>query len=389
MRFARAMLAAFAVAAFTTPAFAQDVAEVIPTDATNAVIMDHETGLVLFAKDAETPMPPASMSKLMTMLMVFEALRDGAISLNDEFIVSEDAWRRGGWASGSSNMCLEPDTRVRVEDLIRGVIILSGNDASIVLAENLAGSEAAFADQMTKRAQELGLDSATFANATGWPDPGHRISALDLAKVARILIDEFPEYYEIYSEREFDYCVDSPANRFNRNPLLATFDGADGLKTGYTSESGYGLVASAVRNGVRRIVVFNGTQSQQGRAREAERLLRSAFADFRVATPFDVGDVVGSVEVFQGVEATVPLRVTDPLTVGYHRRSARDAQATLVFDGPLRAPVAEGAPVGVLRLEAPGIAAVETPVVTAASVERQGMRDRMLGALAAMIRGEV
>lgn len=359
----------------------------VQTEASHALIMDFDTGAVLFSKNGDEPMPPASMSKLMTMLMVFERIKSGSLRLEDTFIVSEDAWRRGGFASGSSTMCLEPNVEVSVEDLIRGVIILSGNDASIVLAEALSGSEEAFADEMNARAVELGLDSATFVNATGWPDPDHRISALDLAKVARTIIRDHADLYSIYSEATFDYCAEiSPANRFNRNPLLGSFEGADGLKTGRTRESGFGLVASAERRGQRRIVVFNGMETGRGRAREARRLMTAAFRDFQVAEPYAAGDVVAEAAVFLGVEQRVALTVADPVKVAFHRRAARDVEGRIELDEALRAPVVAGTEVGRLIVTVPGSEPVEAPVFAAADVPRLGIGGRALAALAHLIR---
>ena len=369
--------------ATAAPAQAQTT---LDSDATHALIMDYDTGLVLFSKNGDEPMPPASMSKIMTVLMVFEALKAGSITMETEFETSEHAWRTGGFASGSSTMCLEPDERVTVDDLLHGVIVLSGNDASITLAEGLSGSEEAFAADMEYRAQELGLTSASFANATGWPDPEHRISARDLAEVARITIRDHPELYAIYAEREFDFCTEAPSNRYNRNPVLGLIDGADGLKTGHTEESGYGLVASAVRGGERRIIVFNGLDTNAGRSREAERLTRAAFADFQIARPFQAGDIVGEAPVYLGVTDTVPLRVEEEVTVGFHRRAGRDVEARLVYDGPLRAPIAEGDVIGTLVLDIPGTEAIERPLIAAADIPKEGLMGQAMAGLLHLIR---
>jgi len=383
--FAATLIAAGAAAALTSPpANAQD--SPLETAATHAVIMDYETGIVLYSKDGDTPMPPASMSKIMTILHVMDLLESGSITLDTEFEVSEDAWRRGGFASGSSNMCLEPRQRVSVEDLIRGVIVLSGNDASIVLAQGISGSEPAFADELNDKADDMGLENSHFANATGWPHPEHRVSAHDLAEIARVTIAEHGDLYAIYAEREFDWCVSSPSNRFNRNPLLGLVPGVDGLKTGHTEESGYGLVASGVRNGVRRIVVFNGMTSQRGRANEAERLMRAAFADFRVATPFADNQEVGQLPVFLGEADAVPVRIAEGVTLGYHRRSARDVSARLVYEGPLRAPISAGDEVGKLVLEVPGGETVERTIYAAADVAQLDLVGRAQAGLVHLIR---
>jgi D-alanyl-D-alanine carboxypeptidase (penicillin-binding protein 5/6) len=362
----RRLLAALALMLIAAPAHAQR--SPLNTDASHAVIMDYETGLVLFSKDGDEPMHPSSMSKIMTVLMTFEAIDSGSITLETEFVTSEDAWRRGGFATGGSTMCLLPNERVTVADLLRGVIVLSGNDAAIVLAQGLGGSESAFALDMMARAEELGLTSANLVNATGWPDAEHVISARDLAEIARVTIRDHPDLYAIYAEREFDFCDEAPSNRFNRNPVLGIIDGADGLKTGHAEDAGYGLVASRVVGDTRRIVVFNGLETNAARSREAERLLRAAFTDFRVNPAFTAGQTVGALPVYLGESETVPVRIEDEVLVGYHRSSARDASARIVYEAPLRAPIEEGDVLGTFVLEMPGTEAVERPVVAAASV---------------------
>ena len=364
------------------PVLAQDGFQ---TDATHAVIMDYETGEVLFNQDGDVAMPPASMSKMMTVLMVLEAIEAGSLSLDDELPVSEYAWRTGGAASGSSTMFLEVNSRARVEDLLRGVIIQSGNDACIVLAEAIGGSESAFADMMTDRAHELGLTSASFANSTGWPDPGQMISARDLAELARILIRDHPEFYGLWSQRDFTY---NGIRQYNRNPLLGVFAGADGLKTGHTEESGYGLVGSAVRDGERRIIVFNGMRSNADRASEAERMMRAALSDYGVYHLFQAGDAIDhQAPVFMGESETVALRVDSDISAGLHRRARRDLVVSVNYEGPLVAPIAAGDVVGTLRVEAPGYEAREYPLVAAEDVARKGLMGRIGAALAHMIRG--
>lgn len=360
------------------------LAQNFDTAASHAVILDYETGEVLFSKNGDDAMPPASMSKLMTTLMAFEALENGTLSLDTELPVSVYAWQTGGTTSGSSTMFLEPNTRVRVDDLLRGIIVQSGNDACIVLAEGLEGSEGAFADAMTARARELGLTNSVFANSTGWPDPEQRMSAVDLARLAAIIIRDYPDYYAIYDEREYTY---NGIRQFNRNPLLGVFDGADGLKTGHTMESGYGLVASAERDGVRRIIVFNGMGSERERANEAERMMRAAFADFDVYPLFDAGDTVGEAEVFMGQSETVALRIDADAVVGLHRRDRRDMSVSIVYDGPVSAPIAEGDTVGRLVVETDSGVAREFPLVAAESVARKGMFGRAMDALAGLVRG--
>lgn len=365
-----------------TPALAQTTYQ---TAASHAVILDAETGEVLFSRNADEAMPPASMSKMMTVLMLIEAIEAGTLSLDDELPVSEHAWRTGGAASGSSTMFLEVNSRARVEDLLRGIVIQSGNDACIVVAEAIGGSEAAFADMMTDRAHELGLTSASFANATGWPHPDHRISALDLARLARILIEDHPDYYGIWAEREFTY---NGIRQYNRNPLLGVFSGADGLKTGHTEESGYGLVGSAERDGERRIIVFNGMESNADRASEAERMMRSALSDYSLYRLFEAGDDVDHrAEVFMGENETVALRVSTDVTAGLHRRARRDLTVTVSYDGPLVAPIREGDIVGSLIVEAPDYEPRSYDLVAAESVAEKGLMGRIGAALAHMLRG--
>jgi len=376
----RAILASLLL--LTAPAVAQDQYQ---TEASHAVIMDFETGEILFDRNGDEAMPPASMSKLMTVLMTLEAIRDGQLSLDDELPVSENAWRRGGAASGSSTMFLEVNSRARVEDLLRGIIIQSGNDACIVIAEALGGSEEAFAEMMTDRARALGLESASFANATGWPHPDHRISAADLAELARMIIADHPELYSLWAEREFTY---NGIRQFNRNPLLGVFSGADGLKTGHTEESGYGLVGTAERDGVRRIIVFNGMDSNTARASEAERMMRAAINDYAIYDLFSAGDALEPrAEVFMGEAETVGLEVAEDVQLALHRRARRNMTVSVVFDGPLPAPISAGDVVGRVVVEVPGQDDREFDVLAAEDVGQKGLMGRIGAALAHMIRG--
>jgi len=354
------------------------------TRASHAVILDYDSGDILFTKEGEVAMPPASMSKLMTALMVFEALEAGTLTLDTELSVSENAWRRGGAASGSSTMFLEVNSRAAVSDLIRGIIVQSGNDACIVVAEALGGTEENFAQMMTERAAELGLSTASFANATGWPHPDHRVSALDLARLARHIVQAYPQYYSLYAEEEFTY---NGIRQFNRNPLLGVFEGADGLKTGHTEESGYGLVASAARDGDRRIVVFNGMASSRDRADEAERLMRAAFSEFLMVDLVQTGDVLGQADIHMGVSPTVDLVAAAPVRLGLHRRDRDEVRAELIYDGPLSAPVAAGAVVGRLEISLPDGRTQSVEVLTASDVRRKGVFGRIGTALSNLIRG--
>lgn len=359
-------------------------APVFETSASHAVIMDYETGEILFSKNGDVPMPPSSMSKLMTALMVFEAIEAGTLSLDDELPVSVRAWREGGSASGGSTMFLDVNSRARVEDLLRGIIVQSGNDACIVVAEALGGSEEAFADMMTQRARELGLQTASFRNSTGLTAEGHVISGEDLARLASHIIRNHPDFYRLYSETSFTY---NGIRQANRNPLLGMFDGADGLKTGYTGEAGYGLTASAVRGNERRIIVFNGTQSMRERANEAERLMRAAFSDFVMADLAAAGAEIGSAEVYMGSARSVSLRTAEPVRAAMHRRERDRLRAEIVYDGPLMAPVREGDTVARLVVTMPDGRTRDFPLEAASDVPRQGMVSRAITALVNLVAG--
>ena len=326
----------------------------VTTPAEYALIMDFHTGAVLFEKNADIPTAPASMSKLMTVAVVFDKLKKGELSLDDEFAVSEKAWRMGG-----SKMWVRVDTNITLGNLLRGVIVQSGNDACIVIAENVAGTEEAFAELMNRKAREWGLDDSTFANASGWPDPKHKMSMRDLGKLARRIIAEYPEYYVMFNEREFTW---EKIRQPNRNPILDSFDGADGLKTGHTEESGYGLVGSAIVDGRRRIVVVNGLDSEKARATESRRLMRVAFNDFVERTLYRPDDIVGDAAVFAGKAKTVPLVVNDDISLILHRADLDGVEATVVYDGPVKAPVAKWAQVGYLRIDTGADAPVEYPL---------------------------
>ncbi|MEM8785953.1 MAG: D-alanyl-D-alanine carboxypeptidase family protein [Pseudomonadota bacterium] len=274
-------------------------AKSVDTIAKHAVLLDTEHGDILFEKQADTPMPPASMSKLMTLEVLFNALKEGRVGLDDTFFVSEKAWRKGG-----SKMFVEVNTQVAVSDLLRGIIVQSGNDACIVVAEGLAGSEEAFAVQMNARAKAIGLTGSNFTNASGWPDPDHRMSARDLAVLANHIVETYPEYYSIFQETEFTY---SGIRQYNRNPLLRLNVGVDGMKTGHTEESGYGLVSTAERDGRRLVLVVNGLESELQRKSESARLLEVGFLQFQPVMVYSRGEIVGEVPVWLGQVDEVPL----------------------------------------------------------------------------------
>jgi D-alanyl-D-alanine carboxypeptidase (penicillin-binding protein 5/6) len=335
--------------------------------ARHIAIMDAATGLVLLCDDCETPIPPASMSKLMTVLLVAERLQSGAITLDTRYTVSEYAWHDHGAPSGGSHMFLPIDSQASVRDLLRGAIIVSANDACVVLAEGIAGSEEAFVALMNRRAQELGLRTARFRNATGVDDPEHVISTADLARLARHLILTYPELYQIYAERSFAF---GGHTQENRNPLLGAFEGADGMKTGHTDESGYGLIGSAVLNGQRRIIVFNGTRSMAERRSEGVRIMRTAFHDFSATRLFAAGDQVGEAQVRLGSRRTVPLLAQGDIAVGGARSVQTGLSARIVYDGPLSPPLKEGDVVGRLVVDGPDFEAREFPLVAGRRIGR-------------------
>lgn len=330
-----------------------------------AILVDYATGTILYQHNADAPMQPASMAKLMTMLIVFEALRDGRITLDTEFRVSENAWRKGGAPSRTSTMFADVGSSIAVRDLMRGVIVQSGNDAAIALAEGLAGSEADFAVLMNEEAARLGLSGSVFTNPTGLPDPGQRVTARDLATLAATIIREFPGYYAIYSERSFTW---NDITQQNRNPLFDLDLGADGLTTGFTEESGYGLVASAESGERRLVAVINGAASEAARTEQARALLRWGFDAFAELALFRRGETVGEARVYGGAVTAVPLRVDGPVNVLVETDAADRITAEVVYQGPLRAPVTEGDAVGRLRVLLDGDEIAAAPVVAAASV---------------------
>lgn len=338
-----------------------------PAVAQHVTIMDGASGALLLCENCEEPVPPASMAKLMTVLIVLERLRDRSISYDTQFTVSEYAWREHGAPSGGSHMFLPVNSSVSVRDLIQGAVIVSANDACVVLAEGIAGSEAAFVALMNRRAEELGLRTARFRNVTGLDDPEQRISSADLARLARHIITEFPEFYPTYARREFTY---NNHTQQNRNPLLGAFAGADGVKTGHTDDSGYGLVGSAVLNGQRRIIVFNGLPTMAARSSEAQRLMRSAFNDYAVHQVAAAGEQVGEAQVRLGSRRTVPLLAQDNVIIGGPRGVQQNLSAHIVYNGPLSPPIREGDVVAQLVIEGPGFRTQSFPLTAGRRVGR-------------------
>ena len=356
-------------------------AQAVETMAKHAILIDTSTGTILMEKDADTATAPASLSKIMMLYLIFERLAEGNLTMEDTFAVSEKAWRMGG-----SKMFVGVNTRVTIADLLRGVIVQSGNDASIVIAEGLGGTESNFAVEMTERAFELGLTNSVFKNATGWPEEGHVMSARDIATLAFRLITDFPQYYPIFAETSFTY---NEIRQSNRNPLLYDFPGADGLKTGHTDASGYGLAASAVRNGRRLILVLNGLESVQDRAREAERLLDWGFREFANYTLFTEGEVVDNAEVWLGAQPTVPLVIQQDLILTLSRTARRNMTVKTVYQGPIPARIESGTELAKLVIEAPDTPSVELPLIAGADVDRLGVFGRLRAAVGFLVWGAV
>ena len=353
-------------------------AQAFDTRATSAWVYDMTTHTVLMDKNGETPMPPASMSKLMTVNMLFEALKDGRVSMDTTFAVSAKA--KAMTAAGGSTMYLQESDRPTVEDLIHGMIINSGNDACVVVAEGLAGSEEAFAAQMTERARALGLENSTFANASGWPDPGQRMSMKDLGLLSVRLIEQFPDLYPMFSETEFNYKNRAPANAHNRNPLLELNIGADGLKTGHTEEAGFGMVGS-VKQGERRIVfAISGMASAKERAEEAERIATWAFREFALKTVAKAGVQVATANVFMGDASTVGLVPAEDIRLLVPALAHDGLSAQVVYTGPISAPIAKGAEVAQLVISVPGLPDHQEPLVAETDVAKGGFVTRLLTA---------
>jgi serine-type D-Ala-D-Ala carboxypeptidase (penicillin-binding protein 5/6) len=379
----RFFLALAAILAMAMPGRAQDAP--FETKAAQAILIDGRTGSVMFEKDADTLVPPASMSKLMTMIMVFEGLKAGSLKMDQEFVISEDVWRRGGSASGGSTMYAELNSRVRLSDLIQGVIVQSANDACIAIAEAIAGSEAAFAQKMTARARELGLKTAEFRNATGLPDPQHRMSVRELSILARYINLNFPEHYKYYSQPDFTW---NKITQQNRNPLLRDYPGADGMKTGYTKEAGYGMVGSATRGNRRLIMVIAGLKSLNERKQEAQKLMDWGFSQFKAFDVYGKGDRVSKATVWGGTQRSVDLVTADRVQISLSAQEQQQVEVKLSYTGPLMAPVKAGDKVGVIRFIVGGTPVAEVPVETASAVEAvDSMWSRALDSVMIMVFG--
>jgi serine-type D-Ala-D-Ala carboxypeptidase (penicillin-binding protein 5/6) len=361
------------------PAPVMPITGPIDTQAKHALIIEAETGAVLLDKGAHERLPPASMSKVMTAYVVFGMLKEGRAKLDDELPVSEHAWRTQG-----SKMFVPIGSRIKIGDLLRGMIVQSGNDACVVLAEGLAGSEAAFVELMNRKAKEIGLTDSHFANVDGMPDPEHYMTAHDLATLALHTIKDFPEHYHYYSEKEY---VFNNINQGNRNPLIYKDIGADGLKTGHTEEAGYSLLASVHRDKRRIVLVLGGLPTMKARAQESERLIEWAFREFNDYQLFAAGDKIDEAETWLGASTKVPLTVAQDLVVTMPRKSRKEMKVTLAFDKPVPAPVKKGDKLGKLIVTAPDIDPVEAPLVAANAVDRLGPLGRMAMVAGHMIWG--
>ena len=369
----RPLIALLALLAVALPARAFETA------ATAAWVYDMTTHTVLMDKNGTMSVPPASMSKLMTINMLFEALRDGRVTMDTTFAVSSRATAMGG-----STMFLQETDRPTVAELIHGMIINSGNDACVVVAEGLAGSEDAFADQMTERGKALGMTASVFANASGWPDPRHRMSMRDLGILAQRLIEEFPDYYPIFSQTEFNYKDRAPDNRFNRNPLLELGIGADGLKTGHTAEAGYGLVGSAKQGNRRIILAITGLTSDTARAEEAEKIIGWAFRQFAEKTVAKAGVRVAEAEVFMGSATTVGLVPKDDIRLLVPASVQESMTAEVVYKSPLIAPVTAGTAVAELIVHVPDLPDHRVDLMAETDVGKAGFLGRLTTAAGAL-----
>ncbi|WP_417318218.1 D-alanyl-D-alanine carboxypeptidase family protein [Emcibacter sp.] len=336
-------------------------AQSIRTAAEEAILIEGSTGAVLFEKDADTSMPPSSMSKLMTVYLAFEKLKDGVITLNDVFEVSEPTYRK--WRLQGSTMFLNAGDKVTVRELLLGIIVQSGNDACVVLAEGIAGSPDIFVEWMNAKAAELGMNNSHFTNVNGWPDEEHYMTARDLAILAQAMIKNFPEYYPMFAEKSFTYA-NIPQS--NRNPILYSMKEADGLKTGHTEAGGYGLTASAVKDGRRLILVLNGMTSEKMRARESERLLNYGFRNFDIYPLLEAGQELPKTHqasVWLGESSLVPLVIEQDVILSLSKHARRRMKVKVVYDGPIRAPVVKGQPIATLEITSADMKPITYPLV--------------------------
>src|SRR6185312_2934093 len=371
---ARFVILAAASFALATSAAAQKKDEGgFQTPVPHAILIEAESGSVLFERGADDLIFPASLAKLATAEYVFNELKRGRIKLTDEYVVSENAWRKGGAPSHGSTMFAALHSRVPVGDLLQGLIVQSANDACIVLAEALAGNETEFGRKLTARARELGLAKSVFTNSNGLPDPNEKVTSRELAMLARHIILEYPDYYKIFSQPDFTW---NKIRQQNRNPLLATLDGADGLKTGFTKEAGYGLVGSAVQNGLRLIAVVNGLKTAKDRADEAKKLLEWGFRNFEHRILFAEGQTLGEAKVFGGDKGSVPLVADGAVQIMVPRAGGEKLVARIVYSGPVPAPVKVDQPLGTLKIWRDNNLVLQVPLKTASAVAKGSISQR-------------
>jgi D-alanyl-D-alanine carboxypeptidase (penicillin-binding protein 5/6) len=354
------------------------------TAAPYAILIEADSGSVLFEKNADELVPPSSLSKLMTTEFVFNEIKEGRLKLSDEFLVSVNAWRTGGAPSHTSSMFIPVHSKVTVDELLHGVIIQSANDACIVLAEGIAGNENEFAEMLTKRARELGLAKATFGNSNGLPNPRQLMTVRELAQLARDLIANYPEFYRLYGEREFTF---NKIRQQNRNPLLAMNIGADGLKTGFTKEGGYGLVGSAVQNGLRLIVAINGLKTEKERADEGKRILEWGFNNVQSELLFEDGATIADARTYGGDRAYVPLVAGRAVKLMVPRNARERPIARVVYSGPVRAPVHEGQKIGTLKVWRGNELVLEVPLQAAEDVGPGPLHRRAFDAVTELLIG--
>ena len=354
------------------------------TSVPNAVLIEPKSDSILFEKNADQLVEPASLAKLMTLEFVFHQIKEGKLKLTDQFTISENAWRKGGAPSHGSTMFAAIHSQVGVEDLIRGIIVDSANDACMAIAEGLAGNETAFGQMLTKRAREIGLEHSTFTNSTGYSDPGLRVTVRELAELARHIMKTYPEFYPYFAERDFTW---NKIHQTNRNPLLALGLGADGLKTGDTAEAGFTLVGSAVQDELRLIVVLAGAKSEKERAEEARKLLEWGFKGFETRVLFAEGQTVGEAKVFGGKTSYVPLVGPGIVKVMMPRNNEERLSARIVYRGPVPAPVAKGQPIGKLEVRRGDSLALEVPLRAAEDVGPGSMSKRAMDAVTELMIG--
>jgi len=351
-------------------------------NAPHAILVDAESGSVLYERDPDKLIFPASLAKLMTAEYVFHELKEGHIKLTDEYPVSENAWRKGGAPSHGSTMFAAIHSKIPVDDLLHGMIIQSANDACIVLAEGLAGTENEFAEKLTQRAREIDLAKSVFTNSNGLPDPNEHVTTRELAMLARHIILDYPEYYGIFGQADFTW---NKIRQPNRNPLLGMVTGADGLKTGFTKEAGYGLVGSAVQDGVRLIVVVNGLKSAKERGDEAKKLLEWGFRNFEPRNLFAEGQVVGFAKVYGGSSGSVPLQAPGLVKIMVPKSGGERLIARIAYQGPVPAPITQGQPIGQLKVWRDDKLVLQTPLKAAGSIGRGNMSERALDAVSEMV----